>query len=160
MAQYVEEDLRTFLAGSALGQHLRVTTIGSGQVGLAGAGDCGIGTTENVATFTNEPLTVRLLSATGTRKVVANGAITEGSQLYCAASGKVSSTGTIPYGICLESSTADNDVIEAFFYNCGSGGVQTLRQRVTIADVNAGLTLLPAAPNRRYRLVEIGRAHV
>jgi predicted RecA/RadA family phage recombinase len=33
---------------------------------------------------------------------------------------------------------------------------RTLRVRATLAEVNAGLTLLPAIPGRRYRMVDVG----
>lgn len=35
-----------------------------------------------------------------------------------------------------------------------SGGVLTLRKRLTIAQINAGATLLPAIPGAKYRLID------
>jgi hypothetical protein len=47
--------------------------------------------------------------------------------------------------------------LRAFVIGSGAavlGAVQTLRQRVTTAQVNAGLTLLPAVAGYKYRLVD------
>lgn len=155
MSQYTEAAVRQFTANAALGQHLRVTTLSTGKVALAEAGQMGVGTMENVATAADELVGVRLNSAHGTRKVVANGAISEGSLVYCASSGKVGSSGTVSYGVALEAATADGDVIEVTSYNPDPGVVRQLRTRVAIADVNAGLTLLPALQNRKYRVCDM-----
>lgn len=154
MSQYVESAVRQFTANAALGQHLRVTSLSTGKVALAEAGQMGVGTTENPATAADEIIGVRLNNAHGTRKVVANGAISEGSLVYTAASGKVGSSGTVCYGVALEAATADGDVIEVTSYNPDPGVVRQLRSRVTIANVNAGATLLPALANRKYRVCD------
>jgi hypothetical protein len=154
MSQYVESAVRQFTASAALGQHLRVYSTSSGTVALAGAGDFGVGTTENPATAANEPVGVRLNSAQGTRKCVANAAVTAGDPVYCAAAGKVGSSGSVAYGIALESATNDNDVIEVLVTG-NLGSVQHLRTRVTVAQVNAGATLLPAIPGRSYRVCDM-----
>lgn len=155
MSQYTEAAVRQFTANAALGQHLRVAVLSTGKVALAEAGQMGIGTTENPATAANELVGVRLNSAQGTRKVVASGAISEGSLVYAAASGKVGSSGTVCYGVALEAATADGDVIEVTSYNPDPGVVRHLRSRVTIANVNAGATLLPALANRKYRICDM-----
>lgn len=155
MSQYTEAAVRQFTANAALGQHLRVTTLSTGKVALAEAGQMGVGTTENVATAADELVGIRLNNAHGTRKVVANGAISEGSLVYCAASGKVASSGTVSYGVACEAATADGDVIEVTSYNPDPGVVRQLRTRVTVADVNAGATLLPALQNRKYRICDM-----
>jgi predicted pyridoxine 5'-phosphate oxidase superfamily flavin-nucleotide-binding protein len=131
-----------------------VTNLSTGRLALAEATNVGLGTTENAATFVDEPVGVRLISAHGTRKVVANGAISLGALVYCAAAGKVGSSGTVPFGVALEAATADNDIIEVLHYGADPGVVRSLRTRVTTANVNAGATLLPAVANRRYRLVD------
>ena len=89
MSQYVEASVRGFTAGAAIGQHLRVYLTSSNTLALAGANDYGIGTMEDPATAANEQVSVRLNSAMGTRKCVANAAITVGDPVYLAASGKV-----------------------------------------------------------------------
>ena len=141
-------------ANATLGQFLRVAMLSTGKVALAAAGQMGIGTTENPATAADQFIAVRLNTAEGSRKVVANGAISEGALVYCAASGKVGSSGTVAYGVALEAATADNDIIEVVQFNCDPGAVRSLRVRTTTANVNAGSTLLPAIAGRRYRLVD------
>ena len=153
MSQYVETAVRGFAAGAAIGQFLRVYLTASNTLALAGANDYGIGTTEDAATAANEQVGVRLNSAQGSRKCVANAAITVGDPVYLAASGKVGASGSVRYGTALESATADNDIIEVLV-DGNTGGVQHLRVRTTTANVNAGSTLLPAIPGRSYRLVD------
>lgn len=154
MSQYVETATRAFLSNAATAQFLRVSVLSTGKVAAAEAGQVGVGTLDDAATAADQPVSVRLNSAHGTRKVVANGAISVGALVYCAASGKVGSSGTVPYGTALEASTADNDVIEILTFNTDPGAVRTLRVRTTTANVNAGATLLPAIAGRRYRMVD------
>ena len=153
MSQYVETAVRGFTAGAAIGQHLRVYLTSSNTLALAGANDYGIGTMEDPSTAANEQVGVRLNSAQGSRKCVANAAITVGDPVYLAASGKVGASGSVRYGTALEAATADNDIIEVLV-DGNTGGVQHLRVRTTTANVNAGATLLPAIPGRSYRLVD------
>ncbi len=153
MSQYVEAAVRGFAAGAAIGQFLRVYLTASNTLALAGANDYGIGTMEDPSTAANEQVGVRLNSAQGSRKCVANGAITVGDPVYLAASGKVGASGSVRYGTALEAATADNDIIEVLV-DGNTGGVQHLRVRTTTANVNAGSTLLPAIPGRSYRLVD------
>lgn len=148
MAQYVETPTKTFTAAGALGQHLRV--INSGALALAGAGDIELGTME-IPCLVAGPATVRLRTAQGTQKFVANGAITAGDLVYAAASGKVGSSGTVLIGEALETASGDGAVIEVLR---GSPlGVRSIRTRFTVAEINAGATLLPAIPGRKYRMV-------
>jgi hypothetical protein len=149
MAQYVETPTKTFTAAGALGQHLRVIT--PGALALAGANDVELGTMD-LPCLAAGPTTVRLRSAQGTQKFVANGAISAGAAVFAAAGGKISSTGTLHIGQALEAASGDNAVIEVL--RGPLMGVRSIRQRVTTADINAGLTLLPAIPGRRYRLVD------
>lgn len=153
MSQYVESAVRGFAAGAAIGQFLRVYLTASNTLALAGANDYGIGTMEDPSTAANEQVGVRLNSAQGSRKCVANGAITVGDPVYLAASGKVGAIGSVRYGTALEAATADNDIIEVLV-DGNTGGVHHLRVRTTTANVNAGATLLPAIPGRSYRLVD------
>lgn len=149
MSQYVETPTKTFTAAGALGQHLRVIT--SGALALAGAGDIELGTME-IPCLVAGPATVRLRTAQGTQKFVANGAITAGDLVYAAAAGKVGSSGTVLIGEALETASGDGAVIEVLR---GSPlGVRTIRTRFTVAEINAGATLLPAIPGRKYRMVD------
>lgn len=117
MSQFVETPTKSFASGAALAVNRRVK-LSAGVLAYAGASDVAIGTLE-AATFADTNLasgysngTVRLVTAQGTRKMVAVDAITAGDPVYAAASGKVSATGTVVEGRALEASTADNDVIE------------------------------------------------
>ena len=149
MSQYVETPTKTFTAAGALGQHLRVIT--SGALALAGAGDIELGTME-IPCLVAGPATVRLRTAQGTQKFVANGAITAGDLVYAAAAGKVGSSGTVLIGEALETASGDGAVIEVLR---GSPlGVRTIRTRFTVAEINAGATLLSAIPGRKYRMVD------
>ena len=154
MSQYTEASVEHFTANAALGQFLRVYLGSNGKVALAGINDFGIGTVENAATAADEKIGVRLNSAVGTRKVVASGAITVGDPVFCGAAGKVSSSGATRYGIALEAATADGDVIEVLVSG-DTGGVHHVRSRFTIAEVNAGATILAAVPGRAYRVCDM-----
>lgn len=155
MSQYVEAAVRQFTSNAAISQFIRVAILSTGKVAVAESGQMGIGTLEDAATASDQIVGVRLNNAHGTRKVVANGAISVGALCYCAASGKVGSSGTVPYGVALEASTNDGDIIEVKQYNADPGAVRHLRSRVTIANVNAGATLLPAIANRKYRVCDM-----
>lgn len=158
MSQYVESATRADTAGGAIAQNLRVKT--TGALVVATATDVELGTMEYPAVAAGAA-TVRLRTAQGTRKMVALVAITAGDPVYAAAGGKVAATGTVFCGTALEAATADNDVIEvlsgpntdiaAHFAN--SGAVLNVRTRFTIAQVNAGATLIAAVSGIKYRMV-------
>ena len=115
MSQYVNGNYKSFPAAAAIGKHLRVKLNGSGKLAVAGATDFDIGTLRDPATFADEPVAVRLVSANGTVTVVAAGAIAENAVVYGAAAGKVNdvqATDSFQFGIALEAATADGDVIE------------------------------------------------
>jgi hypothetical protein len=154
MSQYVEGPTKTFPVSGALGQFLRVKTPTS--LALAGATDFALGTMEK-PTFSGDTYgTVRLPNASGTRKMVASAAISAGVPVFGAASGKIAASGTVLEGISLESATADNDVIEVLTgAPFGYGVVLHTRQRFTVAQINAGATILAAVPGYKYRLVDV-----
>jgi hypothetical protein len=109
MASYVETGTRSDRAAGAIAQHLRVKT--PGAVAVAGASDVSIGTME-FPCLAAGPCTIRLRSAQGTKKMVANAAITAGNTVYAANDGKVAPTGSVREGVAMESATHNNDVIE------------------------------------------------
>lgn len=109
MSQYFETACRPDTAAGAIAQHLRVKT--PGAVAVAGVSDACFGTMENPCLAAG-PCTVRLVSAQGTRKMIASEAITIGNPVYAAASGKVAASGTVIEGRAMETVTTDNDVIE------------------------------------------------
>lgn len=121
MAQQVSSDCRAFTAGAAIAQYLRVK-LSSGKLALAGAGATDgaleLGTMETPSFADGDVASVRLKSASGTRKCVAAGAISAGAVFYGAANGKISATVSgVPAGVALEASSADGDVIEVLYFN-------------------------------------------
>jgi hypothetical protein len=159
MSQFVETNLKGLPAGGALGQYLRVT--GATALSAAGASTVELGTLENATFAAGDLGQVRLRTANGTAKMVALTAITAGNAVYAAAGGKIAATGTVFVGTALEAAGADNDVIEvlrgpntdisAAFP--GSGAVKHVRTRFTIAQVNAGATLVAAKTGVKFRAV-------
>lgn len=111
MSSFIETACRTFTSGTTLGQYLRVK-LSAGTVVVAGATDIDLGTTENPALVSGDPVSVRLRTAQGTKKMVASGVITAGNPCYAAADGKVASSGTVFCGTVLETTTADGDILE------------------------------------------------
>jgi hypothetical protein len=110
--QYVEASVRCFVAGGAIGQHLRVK-FGGSTISVCGAADPGVGTTEDPAFASGDQVGVRLRTAVGTRPMVAAGAIAAGAYVYGAAAGKVNDVvGGVFVGVALEAATADGDIIE------------------------------------------------
>ena len=119
MSQYNDSGLKTFTAGAAIGAHVRVM-LTSGKLAVAGAGttdyDKEIGTTEYASFADGDPVTVRLRSKEGTRKMVAANPVAAGVAVYGAASGKVDDveSGT-QLGVSLEAATATGDIIEVLY---------------------------------------------
>ena len=85
-----------------------------GTVTLAGAADLDVGALDGRVLATDKRATVRLTTAQGTQKMVANGAIAAGSKVFTAAAGKVGPTapGSFVRGIAMTAAAADGDVIE------------------------------------------------
>ena len=115
MSQMIEGPRKTFLAAAAIGVHLRVKITDASTkpptINVAGASDPSVGVTE-VAILAAGPASILLANAAGTRKMVANEAITGGNTVYAAASGEVASTGTVVEGEGMETTTADGDIFE------------------------------------------------
>jgi hypothetical protein len=127
---------------------------------VATATDVEIGTMDIPAVAAG-PATVRLRTAEGTRKMVASGAISKNAEVYAAAGGKVAGSGTVFVGTAMEAAAADNDVIEVLpgpntdvaASLANSGVVINARTRFTVAQVNAGATLVAAVAGIKYRMV-------
>lgn len=131
MSQFVETPCRTFEAGGAIGQYLRVK-LSSGVLAAAGAAELALGTIEREAFASGEKVPVRLPTAQGTRKMVASAAVTQYATVYGATGGKVSSTANgNPEGIALEAASADGDIIEVL-------PLQTLDSLLGVVGVAAG----------------------
>lgn len=155
MSQYVVTPTKTFQATAAVAENLRVSYLSTGKIAVAGAGERGVGTTDAPALAADDYVAVRLWSAQGTRMMVASEAITAGADVFAAAGGKVAATGTVKLGQAKEAATANNDVIEVLPPGSGSPtGVQHVRTRFTIAQINTGATLLTAVPGFKYRMIE------
>lgn len=155
MSQYVDGAVKTLTAAAAIALYLRVGHNSSGQAYLAGAGDAGIGTVFSPSFASGDAISVRLFNAAGTHKMVASAAISKNAPVYAAADGKVAASGSVCLGVALEASSADNDVIEVLALVPDTSGVRSIRTRFTTAEVNAGATLLPAVPGKKYRIVDI-----
>lgn len=153
MSQYVDGKFESFLGAAAITAHLRVYLSAAGTVTLAGADNAGLGTMEAPSLAASGPCTVRLWNAEGTRKMVASEAITVGTLVYAAAAGKCSASGSVPLGICLEASSADGNIVE--ISPLRHGVVVPIRTRFTIAQVNAGATLLTAVPGMKWRMQDV-----
>jgi len=159
MSQFFESPTRPDTAAGAIAQHLRVKT--TGALVVATATDVELGTMDTPATAAG-PATVRLRTAEGTRKMVALTAITKNNPVYAAAGGKVAATGSVYVGTALEAATADNDVIEVLpgpntdvAASTFAGSAKVSRTRVTLAQINAGHTVLPAIAGFKYRMQDM-----
>ena len=91
MAEQVDTPTRTFTAGAALAQFLRVN-LSSGKLAAAGLGAVELGTITTEAFADLDIRAVELNTKQGTVKMVAAAASTLGAAVYGAAAGKVSST--------------------------------------------------------------------
>lgn len=141
MSQYVETPTKTFVAGAAISQHLRVY-LASGVLAAAGASTKMLGTLDYTTFASGDPATVRLRTAQGTRKMVASEAITAGDPVYAAASGKVAADGSVMEGLALESSTTDGDVIEVMVDSFStSGGVLAAAQNNITAGTGGAVSV-------------------
>jgi hypothetical protein len=126
MSQYVDGNLRGFIADEAIAQHLRVKLDSDGRVTVAGLTDRDIGTAETAAYAAGDPITVRLRTAAGTAKMVSIEAVTVGSLVYTEANGKVQDTAASTaflIGTAMESASGDGSVIEVLRYNHGDTAV-------------------------------------
>lgn len=103
----------TFNASEAIAQYLRVYN-NSGEASIAGLADRCMGTAARKAAQ-DTPLAVDLWNRSGSRKVVAAGAIAAGALVYTAASGKVNDVAastSFLLGTAKTAAGADGDIIE------------------------------------------------
>lgn len=113
MSSQIDGQYRSFTAAGALVAFTRVKT-STGKITNAGSEERAIGIVQQAASADGDIVSVKLINAGGTFKVVAAEAITQGAPVYAAASGQVDSAGTLVMGWALEAATAANDVIECF----------------------------------------------
>lgn len=109
---FTEGPCKTFIASEAIARYLRVK-LSSGETAIAAATDEDIGVAEKEAYADADLHAVRLRTASGTCKMVASAAITNGATVYGAAAGKVSATpnGNVR-GIALEAAAGDGSIFE------------------------------------------------
>jgi hypothetical protein len=107
--------VKTFVAGAAIGQHLRVK-LTSGKLALAGASDTELGVTEIASFADGDHQSVRLRNSEGTLVGIAAGAIAVGAEVFAAASGKIDDSGSVAVGTALTAATADGDQVEWLRY--------------------------------------------
>jgi hypothetical protein len=116
MSQRIEGPRKTFIAAETGQANLRWyisdASTSPPTVSICGASNPAIGVNEEAVITANKRVTLTLVTAEGTRKMVASGAITGGNRVYAAADGEVASSGTIGEGVALETVTTDQDFIE------------------------------------------------
>jgi hypothetical protein len=135
MSQYSEGNSKAFVAGEALNAFCRVK-LSAGTVIYSGVAEDWIGTTE-IAVANGEQVTVRLRTASGTRKMRVAGAFSAGAQVYGAADGEIDDVvlGQVQ-GIALEAATAAHDIVEVIT------GTDLAAVIGTLADAILGVPLL------------------
>jgi len=124
MSQFNDTGLKAFTAGAAIKLHARVA-LSAGKVTEAGLTGKHIGTAMQQAFADGDIIQVRLNSKSGTHKMIAAAAITQGNEVFTAAVGKVSNSASTAFrfGIALEASTADLDIIEVAYNGMGDTAV-------------------------------------
>jgi hypothetical protein len=139
MAQEVEGNVKTFIAGGTVAIHRRVKVQADGTVVHSGAAEAWIGTTLNAAT-TGLPVAVKLLTATGTHKMVATTAFACGADLYPTADGMVDDVGTGDVvGTALEAATALNDIVEVLCFRRAAASWDQLSLAVDAVGSGVGV---------------------
>lgn len=116
MSQYDDSGLKAFKAANAIAKYQRVKMSAAETVDVAGLADKEIGTaTEDVAA--GGRLTVRLRTARGTHRMIANAALAVGSTGFTAANGRIAATavGAFQAVTLLEASGAAGDVVECLY---------------------------------------------
>ena len=114
MSQMLDGNYKAFTAGGALGIFTLVK-LTSGVLSLAALGEEFIGVLMQEAFAAGDVCNVRLRSGSGTCKMKASGAFSQGAVVYGRASGlidDISTTSAIRAGIALEAATAANDIVE------------------------------------------------
>ncbi|MDB4726476.1 DUF2190 family protein [bacterium] len=115
MSQSMDTGYKSFTCDEALAMHARVKLDSDGRVTTAGLADQAIGTARNATFAAGDAVTVKMVSACGTHKMIAVEALAAGAVVYGEAAGKVQDTAastSFKCGIALEAATADGDVIE------------------------------------------------
>jgi hypothetical protein len=104
---------KTFQATAvAIAAYSRVKVDSSGLISVAAAAEAAVGVVMEAVAASGYG-TVKLFSAGGSFPMIASVAITNGTQVYPAASGKIAASGTTALNFqAIEAATANNDIIE------------------------------------------------
>lgn len=116
MSQQSDSGFKGFKASAAIARFARVKLDAAGTVSTAGLAEKDIGVAQNAAFAAGDDVNVKLTSAPGTFKVIANEALAAAARLYTEASGRVQDTAeatSFQWGTSLEAATAAGDIIEA-----------------------------------------------
>lgn len=121
MSQFVDANTKTFTADGAIDQYKLVTKTATG-IAECGIDDHAIGTATRPAFAAGDAVAVKLLTGSGTHKVVASAALAEGADVFTAAAGKVGASASTAYrvGVLCEAASADGDVVEMLFLSDGA----------------------------------------
>lgn len=110
--QFNSTGFKAYSNSAQLNAYRRVILV-AGVLAYAGAAEAGLGTINVRTETTDESGTVQHWNTPGTRFMIASGAIADQANVYAAASGKVSATGTVLIGRNVGgAATADGDQIE------------------------------------------------
>jgi len=114
MSQQVDTNTKTFTAGAAIAQFALVQMESDGDVITNVLATRPIGVAQEAAFADGDLVTVKMLNASGTQKMIAGVVLTVGDPCFTAAAGKVADSASTArlVGVALETSTADNDIIE------------------------------------------------
>lgn len=126
----VTENVGSLTASAALGRYLRVKYDATNGLAVAGPEDRELGTLKQRHIVTglgaSEKAPVLWRNASGSRMMVAAGALAAWDVVYGAEGGKVDDApNSNPVGIALEAATADGDEIEVLYLEAAGGGVPT-----------------------------------
>lgn len=122
MSQFVDTNVKAFIADEAIPLYSRVKLDSDGRVTIAGLTDKEVGTACQAALAAGDVIGVRLRTAAGTHKMIAVEALAIGATVYTEAAGKVQDTAqatAFQVGTALEAATADGDVIEVLYNSHG-----------------------------------------
>jgi hypothetical protein len=118
VSQYIDANVKSFVADEAIAAHLRVKLDSDGRVTIAGLTDKELGTAVTAAFAAGDSIAVKLRTGAGTHKMIAVEALAVGATVYTEADGKVQDTAqatAFQIGTALEAATADGDVIEVLY---------------------------------------------
>jgi lysophospholipase L1-like esterase len=127
---FTDSPVKTYVAGSALSQYLRVVRSGDTVV-PADAATLELGVVERLAYGSGWDVPVRLRNAPGTCVMIASGAIALYGEVYAAANGKVAATGSVLLGYAESAADVDGDEIEVLRVRSGIGSAATAEVWIT-----------------------------